>query len=160
MICILKIYGFCGLTHQIIKTSWDVMPVTYRRTNERRRRRKVENRAVFWIESETAIFPFSPCKQTIFNSKAYPVFRGVSQLATKILPVLDSLKIISCVCVERWVWGFCLLGLSSIRAHCLNIWIPQATMKQTIQVCNDFSSVFWSNIQRKSTPWKMSPIHL
>ena len=29
MICIQKIYGFHGLSHQIIEESWDVRPVTY-----------------------------------------------------------------------------------------------------------------------------------
>ena len=53
MICIQKIYGFHGLNHQIIEESWDVTPVTNERTDGGRR--KVENSAVFWIESETAI---------------------------------------------------------------------------------------------------------
>ena len=52
MICIQKIYGFHGINRQNIEKSWYVTPVTDGRTNERRR--KVENRAVFWIESETA----------------------------------------------------------------------------------------------------------
>ena len=50
MICIRKIYGSCGRNHQIIKKCWDV---TWR-TDGRTDKRKVENRAVFWIESETA----------------------------------------------------------------------------------------------------------
>ena len=33
MIYIQKIYGSCGLNHQIIKKSWDVTPVTYGRTD-------------------------------------------------------------------------------------------------------------------------------
>ena len=53
MICIQKIYGFHGLNHQIIEESWDVTPVTNGRTDGGRR--KVENSAVFWIESETSI---------------------------------------------------------------------------------------------------------
>ena len=46
MIFIQKIYGFHGINRQNIEKSWYVTPVTDKRTNERRRR-KVENRAVF-----------------------------------------------------------------------------------------------------------------
>ena len=49
MICIQKIYGFNGPNHQIIKTSWDVTPVTHGRTNEWR---KVKNRALILVDQK------------------------------------------------------------------------------------------------------------
>ena len=36
----------------------------------------------------------------------------------------------SLVCLERCVGAFCLVGLSSISLHCLNIWIPQTTLSR------------------------------
>ena len=61
MICNRKIYSFHDPNHQIIEECWDVTSVTDGR-------RKVENRAMFWIESETAIMEKYSCTRILISS--------------------------------------------------------------------------------------------
>ena len=119
MICIQKIYGFQGLNHRIIEESWDVTPVTDER--------KVENRAVFWIESETAIndkftlLSFQVATITQWHpEKLLPPVRfqalvGCLRLTTNCINSLEQKRLImfwlvgSKIITEQWIGGYLIL---------------------------------------------------